>query len=178
MYVRPGYRARVNAGHTKILEQVTLLSQQKHNLKLIFPGWYAGRLREVPAKSRTSNMDRVVSSCRNELRGGHVTWIIYHRAAVVLASAWHGDYNIFGQNRARGERRRPLRVQTSVFMRAVDYRQVPPYAEFFHCDSHVVDHQRVRSYIRFFHCNSHAADHRRLIIRLCTGFFSLQLLQI
>jgi len=68
-YVRPGYRG-ANAGYMKILEQVTLLSQQKHNLKLIFPGRYSGR---GTAESRTSNVDRVVSSCRNELRDGHVT---------------------------------------------------------------------------------------------------------
>lgn len=42
VYVSSGYCAVVNARCMKILEQVTLLSQQKHNLKLIFPGRYVG----------------------------------------------------------------------------------------------------------------------------------------
>lgn len=65
---------RDNAGYAKISRAGhVLLSQQKHNLKLIFP--------VVREESRTSNVDRVVSSCRSE----HVMRIIF-RSHDVLTS--------------------------------------------------------------------------------------------
>lgn len=152
-YVRPSYRAGANSGHTKILEQVTLLSQQKHNLKLIFPGWYAGRLREVRRSHGRLTWTALSRHAETSFAAG--TWRELYTASHggVLAGAWHGDYDMFRRD-AKGKRCRTT-TSTNIRTRIVGHRLVRPYAAFFHCDSRAVGYRWVWLYAVFFHCDLH-----------------------